>query len=68
MIAPLIPVFFNRRSENRAQVTYRASLGKPIVPIVFFQETTIHLKEPCHGGPVHFVEFCQLVALNRYGT
>ena len=24
---------FNRRSENRAQVTYRASLGKPIVPI-----------------------------------
>ena len=25
---------FNRRSENRAQVTYRASLGKPIVPIV----------------------------------
>ena len=24
----------NRRSENRAQVTYRASLGKPIVPIV----------------------------------
>ena len=25
---------FNRRSENRAQVTYQASLGKPIVPIV----------------------------------
>ena len=25
---------FNRRSENRAQVTSRASLGKPIVPIV----------------------------------
>ena len=26
----------NRRSENRAQVTYRASRGKPIVPIVVF--------------------------------
>ena len=25
---------FNGRSENRAQVTYRASLGEPIVPIV----------------------------------
>ena len=25
---------FSRRSENQAQVTYRASLGKPIVPIV----------------------------------
>ena len=25
---------FNRRSENQAQVTYRASLGKPVVPIV----------------------------------
>ena len=23
----------NRRSENRAQVTYRASLGKPIISI-----------------------------------
>ena len=23
---------------NRAQVTYRTSLGKPIVPIVFFQK------------------------------
>ena len=30
---------FNRRSVNRAQVTSRASRGKPIV---FFQETTIH--------------------------
>ena len=39
MIASLI--HFNRRS-NQAQVTYRASLGKPIVPIVFFQETTIN--------------------------
>ena len=28
---------------NRAQITYRESRGKPIVPIVFFQETTIHL-------------------------
>ena len=34
---------FNRRSENGAQVTSRASWGEPIVPIVFFQETTIHL-------------------------
>ena len=32
---------FTRRS-NQAKVTYQASLGKPIVPIVFFQETTIH--------------------------
>ena len=29
---------FNRRSENRAQVTSLASRGKPIVPIVFFQK------------------------------
>ena len=39
MIASLIP--FNSRS-NQAQVTYWESLGKPIVPTVFFQETTIH--------------------------
>ena len=32
---------FNRRL-NRAQVTYWASRGKPIVHIVLFQETTIH--------------------------
>ena len=24
------------------------------------------LKELCHGSPVHFVKFCQLLALNRY--
>ena len=34
---------FNRRSVNQAQVTSQASRGKPIVPIVFFQESTIHL-------------------------
>ena len=22
----------------------------------------------CHGSPVHFVLFCELLALNRYGT
>ena len=34
---------FNRWSANRrAQVTSRASRGKSIVPIVFFQETNIH--------------------------
>ena len=26
------------------------------------------LKGLCHGSPVHFVLFCQLLALNRYGT
>jgi len=26
------------------------------------------LKGLCHGSPVHFVWFCQLLALNRYGT
>ena len=26
------------------------------------------LKELCHGSPVHFVLFCQLLALKRYGT
>ena len=29
-------------SENYKNLTSRASRGKPIVPIVFFQETTIH--------------------------
>ena len=26
------------------------------------------LMELCHGSPVHFVLFCQLLGLNRYGT
>ena len=26
------------------------------------------LKGLCHGSPVQFVWFCQLLALNRYGT
>ena len=34
---------FNRRSENRAQVTYRASLGKPIVPIVVEWRSLVNL-------------------------
>ena len=42
MIASLIPISLLNRRSNQAQVTCRASLGKPIVPIVFFQETTIH--------------------------
>ena len=29
---------------------------------------SIHLKGLCHGSPVHFVLFCQLLALNCYGT
>ena len=32
---------FNRRSENRAQVTYRASLGKPIVSIVVLERCSL---------------------------
>ena len=28
----------------------------------------VALKGLCHGSPVHFVQFCQLLALNRYGT
>ena len=31
-------------------------------------ETILPLKGLCHGSPVHFVSFCQLLALNRYGT
>ena len=34
---------FNRRSENQAQVTYRASLGKPIVPIVIVWRLLVNL-------------------------
>ena len=34
---------FNRRSENRAQVTYRASLGKPIVSIVVEWRSLVNL-------------------------
>ena len=34
VIAPLIPTFLIEDPTNRAQVTYRANLGKPIVPIV----------------------------------
>ena len=34
---------FNRRSENQAQVTYRASLGKPIVPIVVMWSLLVNL-------------------------
>ena len=34
---------FNRRSENQAQVTYQASLGKPIVPIVIEWRLSVNL-------------------------
>ena len=34
VIAPLIPTFLIDGPRNRAQVTYGANLGKPIVPIV----------------------------------
>ena len=51
VIAPLIPIFSNRRSEKRNKVTYRASwasLGKPIVPIVFF-----HMKK--NDYPLNYI-------------
>ena len=28
----------------------------------------VYLKGLCHGSPVHFVYFFQLLAFNRYGT
>ena len=31
-------------------------------------QKAITLKGLCHGSPPHFVLFCQLIALNRYGT
>ena len=34
---------FNRRSENRAQVTQRASRGKRIVPIVVERRSLVNL-------------------------
>ena len=41
---------FNRRSENQAQVTYRASLGKPIVPIVVEWRSLVNLSRIIYGG------------------
>ena len=43
---------------------------RPILPIMQFVKWAIWkwLKGLCHGSPVHFVKFCQLLALNRYGT
>ena len=34
---------FNRQSENRAQVTYRASLGKPVVSIEVKSRSLVNL-------------------------
>ena len=31
-------------------------------------ETKLLLKGLCHGSPVHFLMYCQLLVLNRYGT
>ena len=53
MIASLIA--FNRRSENRAQVTYRASLGKSIVPIEVEWRSLVNLYRITGG---HFVYAC----------
>ena len=35
--------------------------------LFFFWFNWISLKGLCHGSTVHFVSFCQLLALNRYG-
>ena len=43
MLGDRFTYFFLNRRSNQAQFTYQANLGKPIVPIVFFQETSIHL-------------------------
>ena len=44
MIASLIRFFpFNRRSENRAQVTLRASRGKPIVSVEVERRLLVNL-------------------------
>ena len=36
--------------------------------ILFVITSRIPLQRLCHGSPVHFVLFCQLLALDRYGT
>ena len=41
---------FNRRSENQAQVTYRASLGKPIVSIEVERRSLVNLYRIMYGG------------------
>ena len=38
------------------------------LPASQFTKVQRYLKGPCHGSPVHFAKFCQLLTLNRYGT
>ena len=38
------------------------------VELKFGREISHDLKGLCHGSPVHFVYFCQLLALSCYGT
>ena len=54
--ASLIPIFFNRLSGNRSKVTYRASLGKPIVPTVV-EKRSLHMQEGTYRyRGTHFCE------------
>ena len=56
--------------SSLGSVFFFLSIGVCLRPAQSIRENNamFYLKGLCHGSPVHFVQFCQLLALNRYGT
>ena len=65
------PVFgtrLRRQNFNLAPTQYR-QLRRLTIFMWFGSHFTVGVtRRLFHGSPVHFVQFCQLLSLNRYGT
>jgi len=54
-LPPLGKKIDEMKKQLRSAATFQFAIAK-------------NLKGLCHGSTVHFVQFCQLLPLNRYGT
>ena len=61
-------VFLHHSFINESFTEYIGANLDSIIPSQQRNDKKPNLKGLCHDSPVNFLYFCQLLALNRYGT